>query len=65
MKHSSVPTPGLQTESGGSKGVVSSSSSSKVIREDMPQLAREYTSNLELDWKHKTIYSMYLHDMRL
>ena len=49
MKHSSVPTPGLQTESGGSKGVVSSSSSSKVSREERPQLTREYTSNLKLD----------------
>ena len=49
MKHSSVPTPGLQTESGGSKGVVSSNSSNMVSREERPQLAREYTSNLELD----------------
>ena len=49
MKHSSVPTPGLQTESGGSKGAVSSSSSSEVSREDRPQLAREYNSNLGLD----------------
>ena len=49
MKHSSVPTPGLQTESGGSKGVVSSSSSINVSREERPQLTREYTSNLKLD----------------
>ena len=57
MKHSSAPTPGLQTESGGSKGVVSSSSSREVSREDRPQLAREYNSNLGLDWKQEFLYT--------
>ena len=57
MKHSRFPTPGLQTESGGSKGVVSSSSSSKVSREDRPQLTREYISNLGLDWKQDLLYN--------